>query len=384
MRAIEMSGLMVMPKSMENDPSSVGWLSDRVKPIDQEEVDQKAYQEAHEPRVVVEHRERRNQQAAKGHSARSRGGRVGRPIEPARIFVAAFPPIKVLDNEKLLAEDEVVANEHARDGAEKTGVANQPAENVAPVVRHQFPGLHDDAHGAGDQAAGAETDAARRKIREIVGGGNHVGSDVDVKSGYEQSNHGQDHRPGIAEARENRNRIPEGLAKNNHGGGSYRDADKGVEGHRCGEAEGLADDLIALAAGVTREIRNVQRHRGPESDHAGERRNEETEELSEALKFRGLPEHGAEAARFRACPQEKGKSDEQQERCGNALQKANGFNAAQNHQHIQKPEKEKAECRARMKIRPAGSQGHDHGVDGLAADPGLNAEPAARQQGAQN
>ena len=37
-----------------------------------------------------------------------------------------------------------------------------------------------------------------------------------------------------------------------------------------------------------------------------------------------------------------------------------------------------------MKIRPAGSQGHDHGVDGLAADPGLNAEPAAGHQGAQN
>src|SRR5436190_10065020 len=268
----------------------------------QEEVDQKAHQEAYEPRVVVERAEGGNHQADKSNSGAGRQGRDSRPIEPARIFVTALPPIKVLDNEKLLAEDEVVANEHARDGAEKTGVADQPAENVAPVVRHQFPRLHDDAHGAGDQAAGAETDAARRKIREIVGGRNHVGSDVDVKSGYEQSNHGQDHRPGVAEARENRNRIPEGLAKNNHGGGSYGDADEGVEGHRCGEAEGLADDLIALAAGVTREIRNVQRHGGPESDHARERRNEETEELSEALKFRGLSEHGAEAARFAACP----------------------------------------------------------------------------------
>src|SRR2546421_1622214 len=116
MRAIEMSGLMVMPKSMENDPSSVGWLSDRVKPIDQEEVDQKAYQEAHEPRVVVEHTERRNHQADKSDSGARRQSRDGRPIEPARIFVAALPPIKVLDNEKLLAEDEVAANEHA--GAE--------------------------------------------------------------------------------------------------------------------------------------------------------------------------------------------------------------------------------------------------------------------------
>src|SRR6267154_3036434 len=267
-------------------------------------------------------------------------------METARVFVLALALIKILDEEEFLAHDEIIADEDARDGAEKSGVADEPAEDVAAVARHQFPRLHDDAHGAGDQAAGAETDAARRKIREIVGGRNHVGSDVDVERGYEQSNHGQDHRPGIAEARENRNRIPEGLAKNNHGGGSDGDADEGVESHRCGEAEGLADDLIALAASVTSEIRNVQRHGGPESDHAGERRNEETEELSEALKFRGPPEHGAEAARFAACPQEKGKSDEQQDRSGNALQKANGFNAAQNHQHIQKPEKEKAECRA--------------------------------------
>src|SRR5437879_2356648 len=226
--------------------------------------------------------------------------------------------IKILDEEDFLAHDEIIADEDAGDGTEKSGVADEPAEDVAAVVGHQFPRLHNDAHGAGDEAAGAKTDAARRKIREIVGGRDHVGSDVDVKSGYEQSNHGQDHRPGIAEARENRNRIPEGLAKNNHGGGSDGDADEGVQGHRCGEAQGLADDLIALAASVTREIRDVQRHGGPESDHARERRNGETEEFAEALKYRGPPEHGAEAARFAASPQEKGKSDEQQERSGKA------------------------------------------------------------------
>src|SRR5256885_2769887 len=77
----------------------------------QEEVDEKAHQEAHEPRVVVEHPERGNHQADKSDSGAGRQGRDGRPIEAARIFVATLPPIKVLDNEKLLADDEVVAKD---------------------------------------------------------------------------------------------------------------------------------------------------------------------------------------------------------------------------------------------------------------------------------
>src|SRR6267143_5386743 len=278
--------------------------------------------------------------------------------------------IKILDEEDLLAHDEIIADENAGDRAEKTGVADEPSENIAAVVRHQFPRLHDDAHGASDQSAGAETDAARRKIREIVRRGNNVGGDVDVEGGHEQRDHRQNHRPGIAEAREDRNRIPKGFAKNNQRGGGDGDTDEGIESHRRGEAEGLADDLIALAASVAREIRNVQRDGGPEADHAGERRNEEAEEFAERLKFRRRGEHRAESASFAARPEKKSKSDEEQERSGDALQEANGFNAAQNHQHIEKPEKEKADRRSGMKIRPSGRKGHDHGVDGFAADPG--------------
>src|SRR3979490_1416204 len=292
--------------------------------------------------------------------------------------------IEVFDDQEFLAHDEVIADENAGDGAEKTGVADEPAEDVAAVVGHQLPGLHDDAHGAGDQAAGAETDAPRREIGKIVRRGNDVGSDVDVERGHEQRDHRQDHRPGIAEAREDRNRIPQGLAKNNQGGGGDGNAYERVKGHRCGEAERLADDLIALAASVAREIGNVQRDGGTETDHAGERRDEDTEELAEGLKLRRRGEHRAEAAGFAARPEKESKSDEEQERSGNALQEANGFKAAENYEHIQKPEKEKADRRAGMEICPTGNKGHDHGVDGFAADPGLNAKPAAGDEGAQN
>ena len=52
----------------------------------------------------------------------------------------------------------------------------------------------------------------------------------------------------------------------------HRDADERIERHRQRQAERLADDLIALRARVTREVRDVERERRPEADHAGQRR----------------------------------------------------------------------------------------------------------------
>jgi len=101
------------------------------------------------------------------------------------------------------------------------------------------------------------------------------------------------------------------LAENDHRGGGDGDADERIKSHGRGEAEGLADDLVALAARVACEIGNVQRHCGPETDHAGERGNKETEEFAEGLKFRGRREHRAEAARFLPRPKKERKADQQ-------------------------------------------------------------------------
>src|SRR5712691_9539119 len=305
-------------------------------------------------------------------------------METARVFVATIPLVEILDDENPLAHHEVVADENAGNGAEKTGISDKPAENVAAVVRHQFPRLHEDAHGTGDEAADAETDAARGKVREIVSRGDDIGGDVDVERGHQQRNHGEDDGPGIAEACEDRDGIPKSFAKNDQSGGSDGDADEGVERHGGGEAKRLADDLIALAAGVAREIRNVQRDGGPKSDHTGKRRNKEAEKFSEGLEFRGRRQHGAEPAGFFPCPKQQSESDEQKKRSGDALQETNGFEAAHNHKLVKKPEKSKTNSRAVVKVGPARRQGHDHGIDGFAADPGLNAEPAAGDQGAQD
>src|SRR5207247_10613586 len=93
----------------------------------------------------------------------------GGPIETARICIPALALIEIFDEEAFFAHDEVIADEDARDGSQKAGVTDEPAENVAAGIGHQFPGLHNDAHSAGNEAAGAETDAAGGQVGELVG-----------------------------------------------------------------------------------------------------------------------------------------------------------------------------------------------------------------------
>src|SRR5580692_568581 len=138
----------------------------------------------------------------------------------------------------------------------------------------------------------------------------------------------------MAEARKHGDGIPECFAKNDERGGSYSNADERIKRHRGGKAQGLAQHLVVLAASVACEVGNVQRHRSPKAHYAGERRNEEAEKFLEAVKFRRCREHGAEAARFSFGPQKKGETDEQEEWRGNALQKADGLDAAQDDENI--------------------------------------------------
>src|SRR5690242_9999963 len=235
-------------------------------------------------------------------------------MKAARVFVLAAAAVKIFGGEYGFAYDEIITDQNSGNGAEKAGVADEPGENVTAIAGEELPGLHQQAHDGGDEDTGTKTDAARSKIREIVGRGDDVGSDVDVERGREQSKHGENHSEWIAEAGEDFDGIPEGFAEDDHGGGSDRDADEGVEGHRGGEAEGLADHLVALAASVAGEVGNVERNRGPETDHPGERRNEKAEEFAEGMKFGRRRKHGTEAAGFAAGPEKKGESNEKQER----------------------------------------------------------------------
>src|SRR6516162_3400616 len=400
MRSMEMSGLMVMPKSMGRAPFGdslprmipcgvfrvllARCLHGRRRLGHEPEIDDKTDEEADKPGVVVEHAERRDDQADEGNAYAGHQRGDGGPMKAAGIFIPATPPVKVLNGENFLAHHEIIADQNAGDGAEKAGVANEPGKNVTPVARQQLPGLHEEAHNGGDHAAGTKTDAARGKIGEVVGGRDDVGGDVDIQSGHEQRDHGEHYGPRIAEARQDFDGIPDGFTENDHGGGSDGDADERVKGHRGGQAQGLADYLVPLAAGVAREIGNVERNGGPKADDAGKRGNKELEKTAERLKFRGRRKHGAETAGFAARPEKKNQADEEQEGRGDALQEADGLDAPQDDEDVEKPEEHKANGCARVDLGPARSEGHDHGVDGFAADPGLNAKPAASNQGAEN
>src|SRR5579859_2327652 len=255
-------------------------------------------------------------------------------MDAARIFVLSAALVEVLRRKIFVTNHEIIADQDTRNGAEESRIADEPAENVVAVTRHELPRLHDDAHHEGDQSAGAKADTARRKIGEVVGGGDDVCGDVDVKRGHEEREHGDHHGPGVAETREHGDRIPQGFSKYDERCGGYGDADEGIKGHGGGKAQSLADHLISLAAGVTREIGNVKRNSSPETDHAGKRGNEEAKELGERVEFGGRGKHGAEAARFSSRPQEKRQPDEQQEWRGDALQKTDSLYAAQDDQNI--------------------------------------------------
>src|SRR6516225_10815269 len=103
---------------------------------------------------------------------------------------------------------------------------------------------------------------------------------------------------------EHDDRVPNRLAVEDCRGRGDGDADERIKRHGSGEAQRLTQHLLPLALGVAGEVRNVERHRGPESDYTGERWNEEGKELFEGFELRRHGEYGAEAASLGIGPAE--------------------------------------------------------------------------------
>src|SRR3990172_5090642 len=70
------------------------------------------------------------------------------PVHAAGVLVDAASTIEVVEREVSLADQEVVDDEDSRDGAEEAGVADEPDEDVGPVVLEELPGHHGDADDA--------------------------------------------------------------------------------------------------------------------------------------------------------------------------------------------------------------------------------------------
>ena len=102
------------------------------------------------------------------------------------------------------------------------------------------------------------------------------------------------------------------------------------------------------------------------------------------VELAGRAEHGAEAAGFVGHEAEQHQRHDEQKGRGKALQVADGFHAAPDHGHVQQPEAEEADPQNEGHRRRGWPQHVEHRVDGLAADPGLDAKPAAGHQRAQH
>src|SRR3974390_3058703 len=88
-------------------------------------------------------------------------------------------------------------------------------------------------------------------------------------------------------------------------------------------------------------------------------------------------QHGTHTAGFTSDPEQEQEPDNQHKWRSNALQKLDGFNAAPDDEHVHSPKEEKAKPRTSWQTRGAGPDDPEHRVNGLTADPGLDAEPPA-------
>ena len=183
---------------------------------------------------------------------------------------------------------------------------------------------------------------------------------------------------------EQHHRVPDSFSEQHHRRRSHRYADERVERHGGGQSQGLSHGLRFLRFGVAREIGDVERHGGPEPHHAGERRDEKSDELGAGMELAGRAEHRSQAAGFAGDPPEQQQADPQHKGSADAFQDLDGFDAAPDHRDIEQPESEEADPLAPGGLCGAGPQNFEHGKDGLAADPALNAEPSASHQGAQH
>src|SRR5271166_2408463 len=109
-------------------------------------------EEADEPGVVVEPTDGREDEAHEGDGNPGSEREQGFGIEAAGVFVDAAPAIKIGEAETAAAQEEIIADHDAGDGAEQSRVADEPAEDVGTVRGHELPGHHEDADKAGDEA----------------------------------------------------------------------------------------------------------------------------------------------------------------------------------------------------------------------------------------
>ena len=161
----------------------------------------------------------------------------------------------------------------------------------------------------------------------------------------------------------------------------HGDADEREAGHRQRHRDALADDLRALVLRVAGEVGDVHRQRDPVADvgrEAGAEQRPEALVVGDQLR-RGREDVADPAARVEAPDQQRDARAEQQRR-GVALEELDALDAAQDDRHLDQPEDAERDRLVAADVGPAGRQRGHQRVERERADPGLDPEPAARDE----
>src|SRR5262249_7101924 len=124
---------------------------------------------------------RRREGGGERGEARREGGaesHESRNVKAPAIPVGSTLAVQALHVQARVAEEEVIDDEHAADGAQERRIRDQPLEDVSGRIGDQLPRLYDDADEAGDEPAGAEGEARGQEFGEVCGGAATVGGEV--------------------------------------------------------------------------------------------------------------------------------------------------------------------------------------------------------------
>nr|GEU28076.1 hypothetical protein [Tanacetum cinerariifolium] len=316
-----------------------------------------------------------------------------RHVPAAVIRILAAFAVQLRHIEFRLAHQVVVDDQDAGNRAQQRRVADQPREHIALGRFQYLPRHHDDGNRRRQVTAGAVGDALGGEGRKIVGRSHQVGGQVDRHRVDQQDD--QRHQHGHAgHAAGQVHGIPDRLAVQDHRGRRHDHGHHRQQRHGHRQAHGLAHDLVALGFGKARKVGNVQCQRGPEAHHGGQRRPEHGPELARLFaagdKLRWRRQQVAEAARLVVHPRQQHEADQDFQRRGIGFQLADRFHAVHDVVQLNGPESQKAQQLRSVdaqhrELVAADLTAHQHteqGVDHLAAEPGLDAVPAAGHDGA--
>src|SRR5207248_622926 len=244
----------------------------------------------------------------------------GAHVPAAEIFVVAARAIEIAQRQILSSHQPIVRYQHAGDRSQAARITNQPIKNIAGWIGEQPPRLHQDTDDAGDQSTGPERNKFRERIRKIIRRRDYVGGDVDGERRYDDGEHRDRDDNNLMELADEFHRVPEitrrHLRIDDHRRGSNHHTHRREYCHRRWQRHDLAQRLLALAVTEAREVRHVERERGPKSDHAGQGNYEGGPEFAEAMELALLAQQITEAVCFPNGPAEQERGHHQHEwRC---------------------------------------------------------------------